>query len=162
MRGGQIKHSRKEVEDFLKAYEPMVKRTVSVRMYGLADNVSADDLKQAGRIAVWDALDKFDGRGQIGAYVLQQIKFALAEHLRTNHPAGRYGRKIVFVSDDEAMESIASDDDPAAELQRKQEFEKRVGAMSEKDRESLEKALAGNLRHASVKRFEKLLSGRGP
>jgi DNA-directed RNA polymerase specialized sigma24 family protein len=160
MPAGKVTYSQKEIDSFLKNYEPMIKRTVSVRMRGLADNVSSDDLMQAGRVAVWESINKFDGRGQMGAYVLQQIKFALAENLRTNHPAGRYGRKIVGISDDAAMEAASSDDDPVAELQRKQEFQLSMNSMSKKDRASVVSALAGRPSESLVKRVENLVSER--
>jgi len=126
----------------IQAHMPMVERKARKLHARLPASVVLDDLVQAGRVAVWRALQSFDGRGDVGAHVAQRVGFALVDYLRETHPAGRNGPAVVHVNDDD-LALLVADDDPAAEVQRAQEFEAVMGKFTPASRASIQRVLAG-------------------
>jgi DNA-directed RNA polymerase specialized sigma24 family protein len=126
----------------IQAHMPMVERKARKLHARLPASVVLDDLVQAGRVAVWRALESFDGRGNLGAHVTKRVGFALIDYLRETHPAGRNGPAVVHVSDDE-LALLVAEDDPAADVQRAQDFDVQMDKFTPERRAAIQRTLAG-------------------
>lgn len=131
------------MHDAIATLMPIVKREASKLARKLPPSVTLDDLEQAGRVAAWRAVQAFDGRGSLQAFAAQRIQQRLLDYLRKAHPAGRSGKRPVPVSDEEAIGMLPADDDPAAEVQRAQEFEAQMKKFTPASRKAIEAVLAG-------------------
>lgn len=77
-------------EGLLESYEPLIKKLI--KRYAYAGTY--DELFQIGRIALWEACERYTlGKGSFPAYVQSYIKGRLLHEVRT------YMRKRVEVSD---------------------------------------------------------------
>jgi DNA-directed RNA polymerase specialized sigma subunit len=82
----------------------------------------------AGLVGAWQAARDFDGRGDREAFARQRIKQRMLDYLRTSHPAGRSGLKIVATGGDEEAQDVAAPDDVLATVTARQELDALSGA----------------------------------
>jgi len=122
---------------------PIIKREAGKLHRKLPASVTLDEVEQAARIAAWQALQDFDGRGNVQAFATQRIQQRLIDFQRAEHPAGRNGAKPVPVSDDEAAAMVPGDDDPAASVELAQQFESQMRKFAPGARAAIERAIAG-------------------
>jgi RNA polymerase sigma factor (sigma-70 family) len=141
----------------IKALEPVIRNVAALRKRSLPDNISLDELVQAGRVAAWGALKKWNGEGSLEGYAGQMVGFGITDYLRGTNPRGRSGKKIVGTFDDDEMASVASDDDPEATVSLRQQFEESMSTLPAKDREAVARALAGK---GSIARVHDLLANK--
>ena len=79
-------------------------RSIAVKLQRrlrLPANIELDDLVQAGMVGAWQAVERYDGRGSLTGWAARRISGAMLDHLRQEHPAGRGGPEVQFVSLDE-------------------------------------------------------------
>lgn len=138
-------------DDALLALRPLC-RTIAhklVRRLGLPASVQIDELVQAGMVGAWQAIQRFDGRGKLEGFASIRIQGAMLDWLRQEHPVGRGGPQVEFVSLDddadgehEALQLPAADD-PAAELERDEAAKARLRALPPRERRVVQQVLAG-------------------
>ena len=142
---------------------PIIKREAGKLHRKLPASVTLDEVEQAARIAAWQALQDFDGRGNVRAFATQRIQQRLIDFQRTEHPAGRNGAKPVPVSDDEAAALVPADDDPAASAELAQQFEVQMKKFAPGARAAIERAIAGKPSPGvSAAKVAAMLEGKQP
>lgn len=142
----QAKPAQRKVDAAIEALMPIVHSEVSKRMRGLPANIERDDLLQVGRLAAWEAVTKFDGRGNIESYARKLLRDRLTDHLRTTFPAGgRNGNLVRLVSDQDVdLDARHEGGDPTAEAaEAKEHLQAQLGALSPKLRAVALATLAG-------------------
>jgi RNA polymerase sigma factor (sigma-70 family) len=90
------------VDAQIKAFEPALRRIASARMRTLPASITLDELVQAGRVAVWRASEKWDGRGDFEAFASERVGWAFKDYLRTLAPGSRHEKSIQFIRIDDA------------------------------------------------------------
>lgn len=83
------------VDAQIKAFEPALRRIASAKKRTLPASITLDELMQAGRVAVWKASNKWDGRGNFEAFASERVGFAFKDYLRSIKPGGRNGPEVV-------------------------------------------------------------------
>lgn len=157
----EASHHIERADAALETLMPIVRREAAKLKRALPPNVAFDEIQQAARIAAWEAIRAFDGRGNLSAFAAQRIRQRLIDFQRDSHPAGRSGKKIVPVSANDAAEMVASRDDPAAEVERAHEFEAQMKKLAPGARSAIENALAGKpATHTSAAKVSALLDGK--
>ena len=86
---------KKEKEDLLTTYMPMVKRLARHMMGRLPPNVEEDDIVQAGMMGLLDAISRYDEAqsAQFEAYAIQRIRGSMLDELRQSDWMPRSLRK---------------------------------------------------------------------
>jgi RNA polymerase sigma factor for flagellar operon FliA len=86
---------KKEKDDLLTTYMPMVKRLARHMMGRLPPNVEEDDIVQAGMMGLLDAISRYDEAqsGQFEAYAIQRIRGSMLDELRQSDWMPRSLRK---------------------------------------------------------------------
>lgn len=130
------------IDQTIKEFEPALRRMASAKARTLPASITPDELVQVGRLAVWNASSKWDGRGNFEGFARERVDWAFRDYVRKLKPGGRNGPAVEFVDVDDAH-GLAADDDTAAEYQRRQQFEDTMSALPAKDREVVTRALAG-------------------
>jgi RNA polymerase sigma factor (sigma-70 family) len=132
-----------DINAAIKALQPIVQREAAKLARTLPSSVTLDDLKAAGLEGAWQAARDFNGSGSLQAFAAQRIHQRMMDYLRTTHPAGRSGKKIVAASGDDEIDLAASDDDPTTRLEHSQQFEAAMRTMKPRNRAVVECVLAG-------------------
>lgn len=139
--------ARADVEAQLRAMQPLCRGTAVklVRRLGLPANIALGDLVQAGMVGAWQAIERFDGRGTLASFAAQRIRGAMLDYLRQDHPAGRGGPKLSFVSldDEDSVMQMPAENDHARDLEARQLAESRLRALSPAKRRVVRDVLAG-------------------
>ncbi len=110
MSTGQVTQAD-DVSPQIVALMPIIRREAFAFIKNLPAHFELNALIQQGRLAAWEAIQKFDGRGTLEGYAVLVIRNRFIDFQRTHHPAGRNGNNIVFESlDDERDDGSACDD----------------------------------------------------
>ena len=132
------------------AMMPIIRREAFSFIKKLPASVELDKLIQQGRLAAWEAITKFDGRGNLNAYAVTIIRQRFIDFQRTHHPAGRNGNNIVFESlGDDEREDVSDHADPTADaVIDKLTYEEAMASMEPRRRAVVERVLAGEPKEA--------------
>jgi RNA polymerase sigma factor (sigma-70 family) len=145
--------AKAEIEAKLRSLKPLCK-SIAVKLQrslSLPEHVTFDELVQAGMIGAWQALERFDGRGKLEGFAAIRIRGAMVDFLRSSHPVGRNGPEVSFVSidhdgeDDHQVMQIASDEDHATELERRQLAQQRLRSLTSSQRSVVSEVLEGKM-----------------
>lgn len=132
----------KDINAEIKALMPIVQREAMKMARTMPASVTVDDLKAAGMEGAWQAVRDFDGGGSLKAFAVKRIFQRMVDYSRTEHPAGRSGKKITGSAGDGELDRIASDDDQAAQVELAQAYEVAMTAMKPRNREAVERVIA--------------------
>jgi RNA polymerase sigma factor (sigma-70 family) len=131
------------LESAIKALQPIVRREAQRLKRKVPDSVTTDDLEAAGLEGAWQAARDFNGDGNLEAFASERIKQRMLDYLRKTHPAGRSGKKIVATAGDDELALLVAEDDPAAEVQRAQDFDVQMDKFTPERRAAIQRTLAG-------------------
>jgi RNA polymerase sigma factor (sigma-70 family) len=105
-----------DVEAALSHYGVMLRAEVNRTMRTRPVGIDASDLEQVARLAIVDAISKFNGRGRVDPFVCQRVRWALVDEVRRASLMSRQhwskvkaagGRQMVVVSVDVAAPQMA-------------------------------------------------------
>lgn len=114
-----------------------------------------EDVRQVARIAAWEALQGFDGRGTFEGFCTHRMGRRIIDWQRQQRPGGRNAAPFELVSDD-ALDSVPAPPDapwggdPAVQYERRQEAMARLHRLSRSERTVTERVLSGQSRVAGV------------
>ena len=126
----------------LRDLEPLVRRVAGAAHRSMPASADLDDVRQTARIAAWEALQAFDGRGSLSAFAAQCMQRRIIDWQRQQCPGGRGAEPALVVGDD-ALADMAGDADPARDIERAQQYAARVQQIPVKHRAVAKRILAG-------------------
>lgn len=145
MPSSEVAISDREMQRAIEALMPIVTREAKARKRRLPASIELDDMLQAGRMAAWEAVRKFDGRGDLKAFTVQLVRQRMTDYQRAEHPAGRNGPPVAFVTDEDLDAQIAQPgaDPTAAAAEARETYEAIMRGMGPRRRHIVEKLIAG-------------------
>jgi len=127
----------------LAVMRPVVQRIANKLHCTLPANVEKDDLSAEGMAAAWLAIESYKPDiGTLEGHVASRARFAMLDFLRRSIPGGKDRLEVQFV-DEADLNVLASDSNPAMDVERAQEYDARLRQVPTKHREVIRRVLEG-------------------
>lgn len=130
-------HGRKgrtltEFESVLMQYEPMISATL--RQLNIYRN--HEQFRQAGRIALWQAWNRYEeGKGHFAPYASRSIRGAMLDILKSDH---KFETHVVQTEDDLLSTFIEQEGEPFVDTAWSESLEEAIDQLTESERELIQ------------------------